>query len=412
MRKLFLALVLLLLSGAAALWLRAHDGYVIVAAGAWRIETSLMLFAGAIAAVFIVAWMAIGLTMRTVEMPGGLRRWLRYRREGRARDRLIEGLLRTAEGRYQDAEGLLNKAAQAPRMELIGRILAAEAAQRAGHYARRDEYMALAEHAEAQRGNKAAAALRLMQAHWYAQAGQWEQALATLNSLRERAPHHPRVLTLLRDAALALDDWERLAELLPSLKRHTSISEAEHRALERHVAIARLRHLQNDPDALRHARKELPKTVRHDPAVVLAYAETTMAAQRHDLAEPVLRDEIPREWDPALIACYGKLNAETAESALSHAENWLKKQSDNPDLLIAVGQLAAKRELWARAQSYLEAAVGRRPSAQALRLLGEIQAHMGDDDAARESFQRALDLAVPEGGLAASRAPALAQEAG
>lgn len=395
MRKLFLALILLLLSGAAALWLRSHDGYVVLVAGNWRLETSLILFAGAIAAGFILLWLALGLILRTVRLPGGVRRWLRYRREGRARDRLINGLLTAAEGRYRDAEALLEKAAGEPRVRLLGRLLSAEVAQRAGDYARRDEYMALADEAGADRSKKDRTALRLMQAEWYAEAGQWEQALATLTALRESHPNHPRVLTLLRDAYLALEEWDRLAELLPALKRAGVMADEAVADLERRVALARLGRAGGDPSALQAVRDELPKVLRREPALVLAFAEAALAGGRDDMAEPVLRRALGREWNEALVACYGRLGADMSETALKHVEDWLKNRPEDPELLLAAGRLAVHRELWGRARSYLEASVGRRERADALRLLAEVQHRMGDEAAARDSRNRALALAVP-----------------
>ncbi|MBA1146801.1 hypothetical protein H0Z60_06980 [Ectothiorhodospiraceae bacterium WFHF3C12] len=396
MRKLFLALILLLLSGAAALWLRGQDGYVVLVAGSWRVETSLILFAGAIAAAFILLWLALGLVMRTVRLPGGVRRWLRYRREGRARDRLINGLLAAAEGRYRDAEGLLEKAAAEPRIRLLGRILGAEVAQRAGDYARRDEYMALADEAGASRGRKDRFALRLMQADWYAEAGQWEQALATLTALRESQPNHPRVLALLRDAYLALEDWDSLAELLPALKRAGAMTDDAHAALERRVALARLGHARGEPASLQAVHEALPKSLRREPDVVLAFADAALADDRDDLAEPALRRALGRAWDESLVACYGRMGPEMADTALKHAEDWLKSRPEDPELLLAAGRLAAQRELWGRARSYLEASISRRERPDALRLLGEIQHRMGDEAAARESRQRALALALPQ----------------
>jgi HemY protein len=239
-----------------------------------------------------------------------------------------------------------------------------------------------------------------MQARWYAEAGQWEQALAALSTLHESHPAHPRVLALLRDACLALEDWERLAGLLPALKRAGVMDQDQHRALERRVALARLEAAGGDADRLQAIHGELSKAVRRDPEVIRAFADQAIAAGRSDLAEPPLRAAIGRDWDEALIGCYGRLGGDSAESALKHVEEWLKSRPEDPELLLAAGRLAAARELWGRARSYLEASVGRRERADTLRLLGEIQQRMGDEPAARATRTRALELALPGHGLA------------
>lgn len=396
MRKLFFALLLLLVSAAAAIWLRDHDGYMVLAVGAWRLQTSLTLFVGALAALYLVIWVLVALVTKTVRLPSGVRRWLSYRREGRARDRLVSGLLTAAEGRYREAETLLRKAAGESRVSLLGYILAAEVAQRGGDYGVRDDFIALAdEAAQARGGRKRATALRLMQAEWHVEAEQWEHALATLTALRESEPNHPRVLALLRDTALALEDWDLLAELLPALKRAGVADDPGLAALERRTALARLARCGRDAAALEQVYGKLPKAVRRDHGVVLAYAQGLIAAGRGDEAEPVLRSALSREWDGRLVACYGSLGPEAPENALTQAEAWLKDRPEDPDLLLAAGRLAAAAELWARARSYVEAAVNRREQPEALRLLGELHERLGDPDAARDAFDRALRLAVP-----------------
>jgi len=395
MRRLFLALLLLLISAAAAIWLRDNDGYVVLGFGAWRAQISLILFAGVLVALYLAIWAVLALVSKTVRLPSGVRRWLSYRREGRARDRLVNGLLTAAEGRYREAETLLRKAAGEPRVSLLGYLLAAEVAQRGGDYGARDDFIALADQARQGRGRRNATALRLMQAEWHVQAGQWEHALATLTALRENDPNHPRVLTLLRDTALALEDWDLLAELLPALKRAGAVDDPGYAELERRAALGRLARCGRDAGALERIFGQLSKALRRDHTVVLAYAEAALDAGRSDLAEPPLRTALGREWDPRLAACYGRLELETPQTALTQAESWLKDRPEDPELLLAAGRLAAAAELWARARSYVEAAVNRRESPDGLRLLGELHERLGDMDAARDAFDRALRLAVP-----------------
>lgn len=390
MRKLFLALLLLLASVAAALWFRGQDGFIILRIGELAIQTSLFVAVGAVVAAWLLLTVAVGLLRRLWRAPGNVRgRWQR-RRALRARRRLMSGLLQLAEGRYREAERTLGPAAATSELPIFHHLLAAIAAQREGDWTRRDHYLAEADQSD----SRAGLAVGLLQAQLQIEAEQWEQALATLSWVRERAPQNRRALTLLARCLQALDDQQRLGELLPELRRQRALPEPELTAVERRQFEARMRAFGPDASAddIAAVWEELPRDRQREPALRAAYARALMRADCQATAEQLLRGWLREQWDEALVAAYGELAVDPPERAFEQIEGWLRRHPEDPALLFAAARQAARCELWGRARSYLEAAASRTGHAEVHRMLAELYERLGETERARRAYRRAIGL--------------------
>lgn len=390
MRKLFLALLLLLASVAAAIWFRNQDGFIILRIGELAIQTSLFVAVGAVLAAWLLLSIALGLLRRLWRAPRGVRRSWQRRRELRARRRLMSGLLQLAEGRYREAERTLAPAATASDLPLFHYLLAAIAAQREGDWSLRDRYLAEADAAD----GRARLAVGLLQAQLQIEAEQWEEALASLSWLRERAPGNRRALALLARCLQALDDQTRLGELLPELRRQRALPEPELTALERRQFEARMQTFGPGAGAEDIARvwEELPRSRQREPALRAAYARALMRADCHATAEQLLRGWLREGWEEPLVAAYGELAVDPPERAFEQIEGWLRRRPEEPALLFAAARQAARCELWGRARSYLEAAASRTGHAEVHRMLAELYERLGETERARRAYRRAIGL--------------------
>lgn len=398
MRKLILILLALVLSVAAALWLNQQGGFVLVSLGEWTLQTSVLLFVGAVIAFIIGLYLLINLIRELLGVPRRVRRWAGNRRQRRARTGLIEGLIRLAEGRHAEAEKLLLKHIDRSEAPLLHYLGAAVAAQRRGSYEDRDRFLGLADRTSP----RARLAVGLIQAQLQVDAGQWEQAFATLTYLQEQAPRNPRVLTMLLKCCLALDEWERVHALLPELRKQGVVSEERAEALARQVAEHRLQQARREGLVpLEKVWGSLGKSLREDPALVLSYIEGQVEFGNADEAERLLRQRLQKEWDGELARRYGALAVSAPERSLAQIEKWLKERPEDAVLLHAAGRQALRAQLWGRARTYFEAAVGRAPRAESYHALGALLERTGEPEAAREAYRKALDLTVADQGAAA-----------
>jgi len=389
MRKLFGALLILVASVAAALWLRDHDGFVVVSVAGLSVQASLIVFAGAVLALWLVLSLVAGLLRRIWRTPRDVRRWVGYRRHGKAREELLKGLIAVAEGEYDSAERTLMHRVNAAEVPVLNHLLAAVSAQRRGSWEARDEYLSLADQSEP----RARIAVGLLQAQLQSDAGQWEQALATLNWLRERIPDNRRVLALLAQALTALEDWPHVVELLPDLRRRKALRGPHLESLEVRALSAYLQQLaREEPDRLDAVWNKLTREQRGLTPLQCAFADALIAAARDEDAQHQLRGWLKRDWKPELVRVWGRLGKSVAESAFGQAEKWLREHPRDGDLLYAAGQLALRAELWGRARSYLEAAGARSARADVQRDLAQLYEQIGETEKARQAYRRALGL--------------------
>ena len=63
-------------------------------------------------------------------------------------------------------------------------------------------------------------------------------------------------------------------------------------------------------------------------------------------------------------------------------------------LLLTLGRLCARQELWGKAQSYLDASISVEPMYSAYLVLAQLHDRLGNADAARRNYRESLDLAV------------------
>ena len=65
-------------------------------------------------------------------------------------------------------------------------------------------------------------------------------------------------------------------------------------------------------------------------------------------------------------------------------------------LLLTLGRLCARQELWGKAQNYLEASMSLEPTYTAYLALAQLHDQLGNADAARRHYRASLDLAVAQ----------------
>ena len=392
-----LAGILAVLIGTVLLALAArHDpGYVLITRGDWTVETTLTLFMVATALLFIALYAAIRLTVRFVQVPRRMHAWRTRRRALKARKSTQRGLIELAEGHWARAERDLTHYADDGDAPLLNYLAAARAAQKQGADKRRDHYLSLAH----QSMPEAELAVGLTQAEVQLSHGQLEQALATLMHLRRVAPKNAHVLYLLKRLYERLNSWGDLQELLPALRKAKVVGEKELDQLEHrvHRELLAIAGGSGHVERLRETWVRMPKRLRDDPDLLSDYVRRLSQLDRGQEAERLLRDALKRQWEPRLVRLYGELESADAAQQLRYAEGWLRGRERHPDLLLTLGRLAIRNQLWGKARGYLEASIGGEPRAETYRELGELLEQTGETEEARACFRKGLTLASGPG---------------
>lgn len=368
--------------------LSQDSGYVLMSFGKYTVEMSLALLLLLIAALFAALYFGIRLIVRTLHLPQDVREWKQRRGSRLAQQAMTRGLLEMSEGNWRGAEKRLVRFADRSETPLLNYLAAARAAQLQGAHDRRDGYIRLAHETMP----SADVAVSLTQAELQLADHQLEQALATLKHLRSVAPKHNYVLRLLRRLYEQLGDWEHLRELLPELRRRGVEDDEDLKRLEirTHRALLEQAFLSNDERRLGIAWADVPRNLRSEPQIVGDYAGYLQETGQDARAEELLRDALRKHWDAGLIETYGLLETAEPGKQLSRLERLLADHPDDPILLLTLGRLSLRAQLWGKARGYLEACIGRNGPAPAYRELGQLLERLHEPDKAIEVYRRGL----------------------
>ncbi|MBE0484659.1 heme biosynthesis HemY N-terminal domain-containing protein [Marinobacter sp.] len=405
-RLLVILLVALLIGTALSLGLSYDLGYIRVSIGHYLIETNFWVGLGLIIVLVALSVFFFNTLRRFRHGTGLVASWVARGNERRARRRTTQGLLALAEGNWPRARKLLASSADRADTPLINYLAAAQAAFESGDHAAVDDLLRKAY--ESTPGSSMA--VGLTQAQLQLAGNRLEQALATLLRLRKDSPHHPFVLKLLKNTYLRLEDWRELSKLTPELRKRSVLPESEIDNLERLVwhnlleqaAESTERKLKDNPTAslepLTRLWDELPGFVRRDELTIRDYARLLARLGDEAQAETLLRKVLRNHWSDELINLYGRIKGHQPEEQLLIAEQWLKDRPNNAELLLALGRLSLRNELWGKAREYFETSLRLRRSRETLAELSRLNAHMGEEETSVKLLMQGLatDHGLPE----------------
>ncbi len=402
---LLLVLLLALLIGTGlALGLEYDLGYIRISLGNYLVETNFWVGLGLFVLLVVLSIFLIGAARRLFQGGGMVSGWLAKGNQRRARRRTTQGLLAMAEGNWPRARKLLTSSASHADMPLINYLAAAHAAAETGDHEAVDEL--LRKGFESTPGSDMAVGLQ--QAQLQLSGNRLEQALATLVRLRKQAPHHPFVLKLLKTVYVQLEDWRELSRLLPELRKRDLLGRDELNELERTTwrnlmqqASADCRRQdagQRSLEPLTRLWDELPGAMRRDEHIIREYSSLLAALGDEAQAETLLRKVLRNHWSDELINLYGRLEGTKPEEQLILAEQWLKDRPNNPELLMALGRISLRNELWGKAREYFETSLRLRRNRETLAELSRLNAHMGEKDTSIKLLMQGLvqDSGLPD----------------
>ncbi len=205
--------------------------------------------------------------------------------------------------------------------------------------------------------------------------GKVEQGLAMLRALYRIAPQSPFVLRQIKDIYVSLPDWDSLGPLLPELAKQKVVSDAELEVLTERVMLHRLvMASQHDLQALQLAWQELPKSLRYSEALNAMYLEKLLMYGQDSEAGAVLARYLKHAWSDNLVSLLGHIKSTNPQQHLLLLEDCLQERPNNTMLLLTLGRLSLRNQLWGKGREYFEHALR---SSKSVALTAEISAELG-----------------------------------
>ncbi|WP_457939233.1 heme biosynthesis HemY N-terminal domain-containing protein [Aeromonas veronii] len=362
-----------------------NKGYVLIALGNYTIESSVtsavilaVLFYGAL---LIVEWLlgrVFGLRRKTLG-------WYGSRRRRKANQQTVAATLAMAEGHYSQAEKLMLKGASNSDTPLLNYLSAAKAAQARGDDVRRDQYLQRAQ----EENPKAELALTLTQTQLQIEQGQYDTALAMLESVYALNPRHPMVLDQLRQVHLARHDWAALCDLIPTLHKVGKLTPKQEEELLQQAWNGRLQQAASNLETLKAVWQELPRKLRLEPELLASYGDLLRGLGADSEAATLWQEALRKQAMPQLLSRLPKLKLDNYQPLLAQ----LQKQQGQPEVDNALAQLYLLAGQLDEAQKLLEQQVEKAPSAAVYHALGQVMDKRRLTNKANEYYRQALELA-------------------
>ena len=378
MRAGLIVVVVLLLVAVAAQFLAADPGYVLISFQGWAVEMTIPILLALLVLLLVLA----GIARRIRQAPRLVAERAAKAGARRSGRRVARGLVALAAGQLARAERLLAKAAARSRRRCCNtwrppgwRMLRATASAATVGFA--------GEKAQPE----ARDAIFLERAELHFRAGELAAAMGYLGGILEREPRHLQALRLAIPLHLQREEWAEAARRLKPLRKHgqTAVADAAKWTVAAYCGL-----LGGAEDARRVQRLlgEVPRELRAENRLGLAFARALMRHGAHDLAEQDIRRRLTAEWNSELAGAYGELKPRDIAAAIGHAESWLADHPDDGSLLLALGRLCRKAQLWGKARSYLETGLSLRESRRGWIELAELLDELDEKAAADDAYRK------------------------
>ena len=389
MRFALWSVVLAALAVAIALLAKDSTGYVVIVSQPYRIELSLNLLVFLILGGYLAFYAAARFAATLISIPARVRAYRRDRQSTRLRQSLNEALIAFFQGRYASAEKSAAAALTGDETKGVAAIIAARSAHELGRFSEREQFLD-----QAKGGAEELDQARLTTlADLLVSQERYEEALGVLNDLSARDARNLRLLRLKLQAEQALRNWDDVLVTSGSLAKLGGIGPAEAAAIRRAAHLGNLARKSQDAAALAAYWKQVPAEMRVDPTVAATAARYHLALGSVAEAQSIVEQALEREWNSSLVALYGEAGGADALPQIERAEKWLRTHARDPALLLALGKLCMRQELWGKAQSYIEASLALEPTHDGHMTLAALMERIGKPQEAVLHFRRSAELA-------------------
>jgi HemY protein len=396
MRSLFWLLAVFAAAVAIVILGRVDTGYVFFVYPPYRVEMTMLAFAIAAGAGFLVLYALFRLLGHAVSLPATVRAYRARRRRERAHGALAAALQAYYEGRYRRAEKEAALAFEIGPVPGLAALLAARASHQLRDFERRDRWLDRASSA----GDATQTAHLVSRAELALEERDFGTARDALQRLESTAPRHIATARMRLRAERAAGAWDEVRRLAGQLLKRDAIAPALAEEYKVQANVELLQRSADDAEDFERRWREIPPRDQLHPRVAAAAARHATALGKSSLAREILENSLAAEWNSKLVGLYGELptevsaaeRADEARVRIERGEGWLAERSRDPELLAALGRLCAQAELWGKAKSFLEASLSFEPSRGAHLELARLAERLGQTADAQRHFRHAAEL--------------------
>lgn len=393
MRHAVILLIIAALLTVGGTYLSQNEGSVVVQLSNGAYQMPLWYFLVALVVGILALMLVIKVLWSVIRLPKTMARFGKNRRTLNANNLLQKGMLAMGKGQWKKAENLLvkgsrlmHKANGDPSLFLS---TAAQAAQRQGADARRDQYLLEARQLSVEGVDTLTSSLA--EARLHLEAGEPQQALEAIKEQRTLYGQNPQMLAIQSEANEQLGNYPAVWGLLSDLKKQFPDKAGYHiRQMDvaKHIFVAENSRLED----IEKVWSELPKAAKQDDSVFLNYVSGLLHHGQDNMAEQLLSKSIRKDYADPVIHAYTQLEIGSSTERLGKIKRWLKSAPDNPYLNYGAAKLAFQSELLEDARNYATASIKAQPLPEAFALLGKIYEALGESSNALHAYKGSVGL--------------------
>jgi HemY protein len=357
MRALFWLLALAALAIGLALLGRLSDGYVLWVIPPWRIELSLNLFVLALLATLLLTYLFLRAVFITLNLPRVVSEYRGRRIRQKDEQAATEALRHFWEGRYAQSLKLAAKVSAdgtAITAQGIAALVGLKSAHALRDAARSNEWQARAAALDAAGWRTA----RLMaEVRIALDARDFAAAMAALEQLGPKERRQISAQRLALRLAQGRSDWAELLRLTRQLEKHGALTAEQAWPLRLRAQRGIIDNLQDDPAQLMKHWQTMTTAEQADAQIVRHAVRALTAAGACGESAQLIEEHLDEHWEPALLDDYANCPGGDVLRRIAHGEKWLNAHPQEAGLLLALGRLCLRQQLWGKAQSYLEASI-------------------------------------------------------
>src|SRR5882762_3310913 len=367
--------------------LAAVRAYALFVVHPWRAEIWLNLLAVLLILVFAAGYFLLRVVWHALRLPSPVRAFRERRRDEKGRAAALGAIQALYEGQFVRAEKLASGAAELGAAPGLASLLAARAAQKLRQFGRRDQWLE-----RAKEGDGEWRLARLMTAaELLLEERRFLEARAVLRELNAGRPRHVAALLLSLRAEQGMANWDEVLRLANLLEKRDAMPPEALDSVRVNARVAILSR-KTDREGLARHWDDTPRSERLRPKIAAAAARAFIELGDCRKAHRIIEEALEKNWDGALALLYGECTDEDAFERLERAERWLRERPGEAELLLTLGRLCVQRELWGKAQSYLEASLATQPTEAAHVALARLFERIGRTEEANRHFRASADL--------------------
>lgn len=384
--RLFLGVCIIIAAVVAGVYLNSYQGEVSIALGQYLVHLPLWLVIVAVV-VMVIAWVFVKSVLIALwNYPSRWARGQAKRRRQKQIQALKKGLKSFMSGRYAEAEHYFVQS-RGELLEGDSQLLAAQAAHAQGLEQQCERYLQ-----EAQKQGVDGVDIEVMHARHALDRGDAKHALAIAENIDHSRPKCAEALYLRLECYRLLGQWQALIGLVSELKQYTHLSKEEGEALliegyqGQFIALTHQAGLQ----ALRELWGAVPRQLRKNPLILVAYADGLSQHQQGIEAEKLIAKQLRLSFDESLLYCYSRIEGVDAHKQLQQVQQWQLSQPESAVIYHVLARLADKTKSYDQARLYYKKALSLSADYQVELEYAELLAKLGDQRQALEHFRAQL----------------------